>query len=184
MNAIRLTIVFGVSIVLMNLQLSAQNIWLRQGGGQANDEALAISRCGSDHVVTTGYFNQSASFWGTSFSSAGLRDIMVNKLHANGTAEWSVRMGGPQGDFGSAIACDNQGNIFVAGSFSATAQFGPTTLTALGDSSDVFITKLNAAGVVQWYGATSSGEDLSDGVYYWVGQGISKELHGSIYIRR
>jgi gliding motility-associated-like protein len=37
---------------------------------------------------------------------------------------------------------------------------------------------------LQWYGATSSGEDLSDGVYYWVGQGISKELHGSIYIRR
>lgn len=148
--AIRLTIVFGVGIVLMNLQLNAQNIWLRQGGGQANDEALAISKCGNEHIVTTGYFNQSASFWGSSFSSAGLRDIMVNKLHANGTAEWSVRMGGPQGDFGSAIACDNQGNVFVAGSFSATAQFGPTSLTAQGDSSDVFITKLNAAGVVQW----------------------------------
>jgi gliding motility-associated-like protein len=37
---------------------------------------------------------------------------------------------------------------------------------------------------LQWYGGSSSGEDLSDGVYYWVGQGITKELHGSIYIRR
>ena len=166
MNAIRLAIVLGGGILTLTHPLNAQNIWLRQGGGQANDEALAISRCGNDHVVTTGYFNQSASFWGTSFSSAGLRDVMVNKLNANGTAEWSVRMGGPQGDFGSAIACDSQGNIFVAGSFSATAQFGPVSLTALGDSTDVFIAKLNAAGEVQWARRCGgSGADRAGGIH-------------------
>jgi len=57
--------------------------------------------------------------------------------------------GGPDFDEGSAVAADNLGNVFVAGSFEGTANFGSTPLTSAG-SDDIFIAKYNANYDLVW----------------------------------
>ena len=74
---------------------------------------------------------------------------------------WSKRFGGTGfGDTGRAVAVDGSGNLFVAGSFSATTDFGGGGLVALG-SNDIFVAKYDPIGNHLWskrLGA-SSGEN-------------------------
>jgi hypothetical protein len=46
------------------------------------------------------------------------------------------------------VIVDNAGNSYATGYFTGTAIFGATSLTSFG-SSDIFIVKINSAGVYQ-----------------------------------
>jgi hypothetical protein len=88
--------------------------------------------------------------------SEGGTDIYVAKLDSAGSFIWAKRMGGADpfgGDRGYGIAVDNLGNAYTTGFFSGTADFDPGTgtysMTALG-SSDIYVSKLDAAGNFLW----------------------------------
>lgn len=49
-----------------------------------------------------------------------------------------------------AIATDRAGNRYLTGFFSGSVTFGATTLTSRGPASDLFVAKLDSAGVAQW----------------------------------
>lgn len=63
--------------------------------------------------------------------------------------QWASSAGGDEWDEGGCIASDGQGNLYVAGFFSATAAFGSTVLTSTGEH-DLFIAKLDASGNWLW----------------------------------
>src|SRR6185436_9596972 len=67
--------------------------------------------------------------------------------------EWARSMGGTGVDFGHAIAVDNAGNVYSTGLFANTGDFDPGpgvfNLTSAG-SWDIYIQKLDAAGIFQW----------------------------------
>jgi hypothetical protein len=75
-------------------------------------------------------------------------DIFVTKLNAAGTAPiFSTYLGGANGDSGSSIALDKNGNVYVAG-ITSSPDF-PTTEGAFDRTlggQDFFVTKLNPAG--------------------------------------
>jgi hypothetical protein len=77
---------------------------------------------------------------------------------------WAKSTGGTNHDFGNSITSDGSGNVYTTGSFSGTVDFDPgagtSNLTSAGNS-DIFITKLDAAGNLIW--AKSMGGYLSDG---------------------
>lgn len=82
--------------------------------------------------------------------------------------------GGIDWDKGYGIVIDGSGNVYVTGSFGGIATFGNTTLTSAG-SSDVFITKYDESGALQWVQkAGSRGPD--------VGQNIAVDRSGNVYI--
>jgi len=57
------------------------------------------------------------------------------------------------------VVVDNAGNSYATGYFTGTATFGTTSLTSSG-SSDIFLVKINSAGVYQWaVNAGGSGND-------------------------
>lgn len=62
-----------------------------------------------------------------------------------------LRSGGSSSAFdrGNSLAVDADGNMYVAGNFSGTAEFGSLTATSAGDV-DGFIVKYNDQGVEQW----------------------------------
>ncbi len=77
-------------------------------------------------------------------------------LKAQPTMEWAASMGGTASDLGSAVAVDDSGNVYTAGSFSGKADFNPGTgaadtfyLTAAGGG-DIFVSKLDAQGKFLW----------------------------------
>lgn len=70
------------------------------------------------------------------------------------TFEWARFVGGASTDVGIHIAVDAQGNNYTAGRFQGTVDFDPSSsgtfnLTSAGDF-DMFLLKLNSAGVFQW----------------------------------
>jgi hypothetical protein len=78
---------------------------------------------------------------------------------------WSKGVGGSNGEIGQNIATDQNGNIYVVGSFSSpTLTFGTYTLTNAG-MNDVFLTKYDSLGNVLWaVKAGGSGDDQGFGV--------------------
>jgi hypothetical protein len=62
---------------------------------------------------------------------------------------WSHRFGDTAKDVGHAVAVDASGNVFIAGSFQGTADFGGGALVSAG-LADVFLAKYDADGVHQW----------------------------------
>ena len=76
------------------------------------------------------------------------------EIACTGTRVWSTQFAdapGAEGDTRSAsdVAVDGQGNVFLAGVFNASIVLDGTAYTSQGGD-DIFLVKLNAAGVVQW----------------------------------
>ncbi len=131
--------------------------WAKRLGGSLGAGANGLVLDGVGSVYTTGTFAGTADFDpgpGTvNLTSAGSADIFVSKLDGAGNFTWAKRIGGADGDFSSAITRDVAGNVYLAGSFSGTADFDPGAgvynLTSAG-SSDIFVLKLTGAGDFAW----------------------------------
>jgi hypothetical protein len=101
------------------------------------------------------------------------------------TLAWARSMGGSFGDFGQSVCVDNLGNVITTGSFNDTADFDPGpglfTLSAVYNNpastpySDIFISKLDAAGNFVW--ARRFGDTLIDG-----GVAVTTDVTGNIYV--
>ncbi|TSA24300.1 MAG: hypothetical protein D4R67_12135, partial [Bacteroidetes bacterium] len=90
---------------------------------------------------------------------------------------WKVveACGGRPGDNQQTIVTDSDGNSYVTGYFSGTAQFGNTTLTSIKGQNDVFIAAFNKAGMPLW--ATQAGGDRND-----LGYNIAMDKEGSLFV--
>ena len=66
-----------------------------------------------------------------------------------GEAVWSRIYGDAYQQIPTGVAVDGAGDIFLAGSFQGTIQFGDTTLISAGGS-DIFLAKLDGAGNALW----------------------------------
>jgi len=71
------------------------------------------------------------------------------KLNAQIGPDLLLSAGGTGSDIGRSIAYDVDGNKYVCGSFEGTAFFGSTSLVSSGGN-DIFLTKYNNSGVIQW----------------------------------
>lgn len=82
---------------------------------------------------------------------AGARTSQPASLVVNPTPlfAWARKAGGVSYDSADEIAIDPAGNVCVAGSFAATAQFGSNTLTSLANY-DTFVAKYNPKGELGW----------------------------------
>ena len=80
-----------------------------------NDEGNAIAVDGSGNVYVAG---DSGDAWGSPqrVFSGGNSDAFAAQLDSSGKLVWNTFLGGTGGDFGSAIAVDGSGNVYVAGS--------------------------------------------------------------------
>lgn len=161
--------------LLQVLSGKAQTIWLRGGGSLLNDEVLDLAAAPDGDVLSCGYFNQTANLYGQSLPSAGSSDIFVSRMAGNGEALWSRRFGGAGPDRATAIAPGEDGSSYLAGTFVGTVSFGDFQLSAVGDSVDVFVAKLDALGEPVWVrsGGSMGAENVS---------GISLSSNGQVVI--
>jgi len=150
-----LTVLTGM---LCPLTSNAQNFeWAKRWGGADTDIATSITTDASGNVYTIGLFYGTVDFdpgTGTyNLTSVGSRDIFISKLDASGNLVWSKQLGGTDSDEGTSITTDASGNVYITGSFWATADFDPGTgtynLTSAGYC-DAFISKLDASGNMVW----------------------------------
>lgn len=157
-------------------------VWARQIGGADAELAYDVTADAAGNVYLTGYFHQTADFdpgpGVLNLTSAGDNEIFVAKLDSGGNLVWAKRFGSTSADYGSDIAVDGAGNIYVTGWFGGTVDFDPgagvTNLTSAG-ADDVFVLKLNADGDLVW--AKRMGGPGDDDAY-----GIAVDGSGNVHV--
>ena len=104
-------------------------------------------------MVSVGDFTGTFQALGQNHTAGVNNRSFAIKHSANGTIQWAVSTGASGALVkNERVAVDAAGNIFVAGTFTGTVNFGPATLTAKGNTNaDIFVAKLHSSnGTVQW----------------------------------
>jgi len=150
-------------------------LWKRQFGSTTGDDggnSIAVDTTGNIYVV--GSFEDTAIFGAIlwvplGLVSAGGSDAFVAKYDSSGNMVWVRGLGGPGNDVAHDVAVDGNGNVYVTGYFTGTADFDPGSgtrnLVSRG-STDAFVCRLTSSGSLSW--VTQIGGSSTD-----VGLGIT-----------
>jgi hypothetical protein len=84
---------------------------------------------------------------GNSANSANVSVTVNNTVVSSGP--WAKRLGGTGNDAPGAVAVDAAGNVYLAGYFNGTVDFGGSPVTSAGDA-DIFVAKYSSSGVHVW----------------------------------
>ncbi len=148
--------------------------WAKAAGGSSSDFANGMAIDGVGNIYIAGAFVGRSWFGATKLSDAGMYDAFVAKYHPNGQAEWAHRAGGTQHDYGTDVAVDVAGNIYVTGFLSDGADFDGVTLTTNG-AYDLFVAKYHQDGNLEW--AKRAG-----GTDYEYANAIAVDASGNAYV--
>ena len=160
----------GYDAFVAKLSSSGVYQWHTFLGSSSHDVGTAIAVDGISNVYVAGF---SVASWGTPVNAhVGSYDAFAAKLNSSGVRQWHTFMGSSSGDYGTAIAVDGSGNVYVAG-YSYIAWGTPVTSHA-GDF-DAFVAKLSSSGVRQWHTFLGSSSDDS-------GEAIAVDGSGNVYV--
>lgn len=155
----------GDDIFIAKYNVNGNLLWANTFGGAENDEAFELAYdAGSNNVMVTGSFksasvdmdpNGTQVITNLSTPGFGYDDIFVACYSASTAAlQWVFGIGGTNSDGGHGVTTDNQGNVFVTGSFSGSnVDFDPGNGSQLLNSAgsvDAYIAKYNGSGAYQW----------------------------------
>jgi hypothetical protein len=145
---------------------SGARIWTKQLGTSQDDYGYGVATDSSGNIYVTGATN--AGLDGNTY--AGLTDRVLVKYNASGVKQWTRQFGTASNEYGTGVATDSSGNIYVAG---ATSGGLDGNSSAGGD--DLFLIKYNSSGTKQWTKQLGTvGNDY--------GTGVVTDSSGNIYI--
>lgn len=149
----------SIDFFVARLDADGELVWFKQGGGAGIDRGLKLALGDGGVLAVTGEFLGTANFQGETMTSAGgTADMFVALLNSDdGGLQWLRQGGGPDGtDRPGGVSIAGDGSVCVAGEFRGTATWDGSDLTSMIDpdtgqpSSDVFVAKWSASGVLQW----------------------------------
>lgn len=165
-------------IFLAKYDSSGNVIWSLSVGGNLGDVGFACTLDGYGNLLLTGIFNSdSIQFGNTTLynPTPGTAEIFLAKYTNAGNLVWVKQAGGNDTDEARAIACDQNGNIYITGGYrSSTATFGSIQMN-LNGTGDVFTAKYDSAGTEIWVRG-------SVGSNFQEGNSIAVVNNGNVYI--
>ena len=169
-------------IFLVKIDPNGNFMWGVTGGSDGDDHGYDIVTDPQGNIYMTGYLSNHY-FWGIGTAVFGnlptfqVYDSIafVAKLDPAGTWQWVQTFGGTDVERDNDLVIDSLGNVYVAGGFYGTKQFGPNTLTSTNGSRDIFVIKYDAAGNFQWVKTT--GDSLDDRA-----NGITIDAQQNLYV--
>jgi hypothetical protein len=174
--------VYDAYVAKLNSQ--GELLWAVHAGGTGTVDGKSVAVDSQGNVYVTGYFTGTADFDPRPNDevlnlTAAQADVFVWKLSPVGTVVWAKKAGGSGFDSASSLAIDSAGDVYVTGQFIGTAEFDfdgvPSPLISDGAAADVFLWKLDSAGVTRVivrFGGP--GNDR--------GTGITIDSSGSLYL--
>ena len=152
------------------------NIWNKTYGKKGLNEGRAIvSDESGDHVVVGSMANE-VDFGTKAFTSYGETDVFVLKSDENGNEIWAKRAGGEEKDNANDVALDNDGNVYVVGSYDKRADFDGIPIINEGKYISGFVAKYDVDGIIQWVVPQLAIDSLAET------RGIAIGPDGMIYI--
>jgi hypothetical protein len=157
-------------------QLPGSHIWSLQMGGTVLADSVVPSGVATDtagNSIVTGVFYGTVNFGTGSITSAGRGDMFVAKYSAAGVPQWVNHFGDAADQYGTAVATDASGNIYVTGYFFGTVSFGGGAVTSVGY--DAFVVKYNPSGGHVWTKQIS-------GASYEMGEAIAVDSGSNVVV--
>ncbi len=157
---------FSLLVALSLCSMSVASPWVQKFGGTGGDAGSAVTTDTNGNIFLAGFFSSTANFGGTNLVNPSATSVLVlAKYNNSGTHQWSV--GFPSASSAGVspvgIALDGSGNIYVAGWYGGTVNFGGTNMASAG-SQDCFLAKYTATGNHVWsrsFGGANTDEFLA-----------------------
>lgn len=136
---------------------------------------LGIASTPSGNLTLTGYFSGQLDFGPHLLNTNGAKDIFVAQMSSAGAWLVAGNAGGPEDDYGTAVALDGSGNAYITGYFQGTADFFSATSLISRGLQDIFVLKLYVSDNTFWViQAGGAGPDA--------GLDICADSHGRSYV--
>ncbi|MBI5839741.1 MAG: SBBP repeat-containing protein [Chloroflexi bacterium] len=175
---------FYDDVVAIKLNSTGAYVWHTFFGSPTLDSTAGVTVDAGGNVLLTGYSD--ASWTGPTPQAAeplhahsGYYDLFALKLNSAGNYLWHTFYGSANADYGTDVAVDADGNAYVTGyglaSWNGPGGELPLHAFSSGVSQEIFVLKLNNAGIYQWhtfYGSTT----------YDYGYGIAVDGSGNVYV--
>jgi hypothetical protein len=152
----------GVDPVLIKMDANQNVLWYKRFGGSTNEYNSANISIRNDKIIVIGWISGVADINGDGDTSDyqeasttapfGGYDGFATLLDLDGNTIWQKRLGGTGDDLVLAVAFDGNGDIYLGGNRSPTADMngdgdttdpGETSASPYGGVADVFVVKLD-----------------------------------------
>lgn len=131
----------------------------------------------NNNAYLTGYFPAGA-YRNTTVNGMPASGIGMVKILPTGDVSARISAAATGSSFGNRVTMDNQGNIYVFGTYQTSAAFSTGTLTSTG-LTDVHLEKINATSISSPTLASSKCVSTKDGEYISVSFKVSKKLNAA-----
>ena len=126
-------------------------LWAQNIGGVGDENGRGITTHSDGNVWITGYFDAAIDIDGDAnndLSTNGSSDSYIAKFDIDGNFQWAQNIGGSNGDRGTGIATDKDGNVLATGYFQGSMDIdedGTDDLTSNGGQ-DGYMVKFDRDG--------------------------------------
>ncbi|KYF82998.1 hypothetical protein BE11_05375 [Sorangium cellulosum] len=134
------SVTWGGNAFVTKLNPEGELLWAKRLGQDGPQTALDVATTVGGEIAITGLMYGDVDF-GTGLMDCTYGDAFVAKLDATGTVRWVKHTGDRGRQFGHSTAMDGAGNVFAAGPFVGTIDFGAGPLVNPRSASDLFLVK-------------------------------------------
>ena len=136
----------GADIFVAAISEAGAPLWLESFTGSGDQRIAAMATDPNDGaVVLVGALAGSLDINAQTLTSAGDDDVLVVRLMPGGAVDWAQSFGAARSQQGAAVAIDENGDIWITGTFDGTFDLGGNNLASVG-STDVFIARFDRDG--------------------------------------
>lgn len=174
-------------IFLAKYDSNGNYVFTHKIGDSGNESASSIKLDGSANIYLTGGFMLTVDFGPgsatTNLISAGSGDVFFAKYTSSGAFQFAKSIRGTYNEIGVAIGLDTYGNIYLTGTFKATADFDPDAGTQNLSSSvyvNSFVGKYNSSGNYLW--VIQLGNNQVESYFADQGNSIAVDNSGNVYV--
>ncbi|GAB3574457.1 T9SS type B sorting domain-containing protein [Hymenobacter daeguensis] len=172
LGSITLTNAGGTDVFVARLDANGSWRSAVRAGGATNESLNGIALDANGNAYLAGRFNGTTRIGSTTLSSAGLDDLFVARLDANGAWAWAVQGGTGGVDTATDVALDALGHVYITGQLAAAGgQLGALQLQA-----PSFVARLDAAT-----GAYQRATSFGSGNSYYAGH-LAVDATGTCYL--
>ncbi|MEO0311264.1 MAG: hypothetical protein RIQ89_921, partial [Bacteroidota bacterium] len=170
----KLFIAFSLLIFLSLTAISQNYDWVKTGTSVGFDYGNGVIADDSGNVYVAGQFEFDFTVSQAFLSTLGQHDIFICKYGPDGTLKWIKQAGGSDGDAGSALSMDGQGNLYMTGEYETKCYFFPNDSLTVQGANDAFLVKYSNNGNLKWVRRMGgNGDDR--------GRGIATDANGNSY---
>jgi len=137
---------------VIKLSSAGAEAWVTMLPGNTDNRGEQIAVDGSGNVIVEGGFLGSLTCGSTTLQDPAsmATAIFMAKLSPTGTVSWCKSLGEPTfgGPYTGGLVADGSGNIYIAGQFRGTVDFGTGPVTS--NWADAFVAKYGPTGAAAW----------------------------------